>query len=345
MRILLRAYGYSADSTLRRGRVFSRQQISFILCHRSYPKVAMHFKLSFVACVFLIANEAKAQTFPGDHYGINIGLHLAAGTHFDRIGISCRSYYCDKTYQINPGFTFYYNFKNIGPSRKYFEFALSIGALVCFGRNDSSKNIFINAVSNQTIKRNSIGYAFNYYFNNIKTSQATGTFSFQFGNFQLITEDDVYAGGIRDEFRTGGGLVQYRYKNFQYAFNFSAWTGKRGVHKDDPGFPSRNGYMDMSHSLYGTASAGLFSAQVQYVFSGGQIMQGNVGIDAEQVRNFFQNKLIHEVFFSPKKDKWRGGSDIPMIAADGKPYLYREGQKVRPSQLYLNFFANPNLFY
>jgi hypothetical protein len=228
---------------------------------------------------------------------------------------------------------------------KYFELAMSLGVVIGFGRNDSSKNLFVSSVSNQMIKRNSIGYAFNYYFNKVKTSQATGTFSFQLGNFQLITEDDVYAGGIRDEFRTGSGLIQYRNKNFQYALSFTAWTGKRGAHVDDPTCPSRNGYMDMSNSLYGNISAGLFSAQVQYIAPGGQALQANIGIDAEQVRNFFQNKLIHQVFFSPKKDKWRGGSDIPMITTNGKAYLYKKGQKIRPSKLYLNLFSNPNLFY
>ena len=103
--------------------------------------------------------------------------------------------------------------------------------------------------------------------------------------------------------------------------------------------------MDMSHSLYGNVSAGLFSAQVQYAASYGQILQGSIGIDAEHVRNFVQNKLIHQVLFSPKKGRWRGGSDLPMIDAKGKMYLYKKDQRVRPAILYLDLFANPNLFY
>ncbi len=305
----------------------------------------MLFKLSSFVFFFLITILTKAQTFSGKNYGINIGLQIAAGTHFDRIGISCNGYYAHDTYQINSGLKIYYNIKNIGPSKKYLEFAPSIGALISFGKNDSLKNLFISSISNQTLKRNSIGYSFNYYLNNIETSQATGTFSFQFGNFQFITEDDVYAGGIRDEFRTGAGLIQYRGKNFQYGINFTGWTGKRGVHVDDPNFPSRNGYMDMSQSLYGNVSAGLFSAHIQYAAPYGQMLQGNIGIDAEQVRNFFQNQLIHRIFFSPKKDHWRGGSDLPMIDSEGNMYLYKKEQKIRPSRSYFNLFANPNLFY
>ena len=77
----------------------------------------------------------------------------------------------------------------------------------------------------------------------------------------------------------------------------------------------------------------------------GKSLQGNMGIDAEQVRNFFQNKLVHELFFSPKKGRWRGGADLPMIDSEGKMYLYKKDQKIRPGRFYYNLFANPGLFY
>ena len=277
--------------------------------------------------------------------GVNIGLHLAFGTHFNRIGISCYGYYTGEGFQINPGFRIYYNLKNIGPAKKYFEFAPSIGIIFPYGKTDSAKNLFVTSLGNQTVKRNSIGYSFNYYLNNIKTSQATGTISLQFGHFQIITENDLFAGGIRDEYRTGSILAQYRDKYFQYGINFTGWTGTRGVHVDDPLFPSRNGYMDMSHTLYGMVAAGLLSAQIQYATPYGQIVQGSIGIDADHVRDFFQNKLVHDLFFSPKKGKWRGGSHLPMMDSKGNLYLYKKGQQVRKDRLYANLFINPGLFY
>ena len=112
----------------------------------------MTFRLSFQIFFLLLTILTKAQTFSGKKSGLNIGLLIAAGTHFDRLGISCIGYYTNETYQINPGFKIYYNFKNIGPLKKYFEFAPSIGAIFSFGRNDSLKNLFISPVGNQTIK-------------------------------------------------------------------------------------------------------------------------------------------------------------------------------------------------
>ncbi len=306
----------------------------------------MTFKFSFFIFFLILTAITEAQTFSGKKYGLNIGLLIAAGTHFGRIGIACSGYYANETYQVNPGLKIYYNFKNIGPSKKYLEFVPSVGVIISFGKIDSEKNSFISPVGNQTIKRNSVGYAFNYYLNNIKTSQATGTISLQFGKFQIIGEDDLFAGGIRDEFRTGSILAQFRSKDFQYGINFfTGWTGKRGIHKSDQNYPSRNGYMDMSHSLYGNVSAGILSAQIQYAAPYGQVLQGNVGVDAEQVRNFFQNKLVHQLFFSPKTERWRGGADVPMIDSKEKMYLYQKGQKIRSPKFYANIFANPNLFY
>ncbi len=303
-------------------------------------------KTIFILFSFLPSLVVNAQTFSTAKSGVSIGLHLAYGTHFQRIGLSCIGYYQDKNYQINPGFKLYYSFKNIGPSKKYVEFAPSMGVVISYGRTDSSINKFITSVSNQTISKNSVGYSFNYYFNRIKTSQATGTVSLQFGKVQVICEDDLFAGGVRDEFRTGSLLAQYRDKDFQYTLHFlTAWTGQRGNPTLAPNYPSRNGYMDMSQSLYGYVSAGLISAQVQYTGNYGQIYQGNVGLDAEQVRNFFQNKLIHRLFFSPKQGRWRGGSDLPMISSNGDMYLYKKEQMIRPTKPYINFFVNPGLFY
>lgn len=63
---------------------------------------------------------------------------------------------------------------------------------------------------------------------------------------------------------------------------------------------------------------------MQYAASYGQILQVNMGIDAEQVRNFFQNKLVHQLFFSPKKGRWRGGADLPMIDSKEKMYSIKK---------------------
>src|SRR5947208_2758468 len=97
----------------------------------------MPYKACSLLLFFLLPLIVKSQTFSGKNYGLNIGLHVAAGTHFTRIGLSCNGYYIHKSYQVNPGFKIYYNLKNIGPAKKYFEFAPSIGIIFSFGKNDA----------------------------------------------------------------------------------------------------------------------------------------------------------------------------------------------------------------
>lgn len=297
-------------------------------------------------CLLFFAPAARSQTFTSSHASFNLGLHLAAGTHFRRIGFSFTAARRGRSVQWNPGIRLYYNLRNIGPQDRYVEMVTSLGIVYGFGRMDSSTNPFIDPLSNNLHKRNSAGYAFNYYWNGIHTSQATGLLSLQLGKIQLAGEDDVFAGGIRDEFRTGSFMVRYRDRNIQYGLNFfTGWTGRRGIPVTNSNYPSRNGYMDMSHTLYGKISAGLISAQLSYANHAGQIFQANAGLDNEHVRDIFQNKMVHRLFFSPGHDRWRGGADLPMIDTKGEPYLYHDGQQVRRGRPYVNIFLNPSLFY
>ena len=51
------------------------------------------FNLVLLISFLLLSQLTKAQTFSGQKYGVNVGLLIATGTHFDRIGISCVGYY------------------------------------------------------------------------------------------------------------------------------------------------------------------------------------------------------------------------------------------------------------
>ena len=63
-----------------------------------------------------------------------------------------------------------------------------------------------------------------------------------------------------------------------------------------------------------------------------------------RLETFFKISLSMN-YFSPKKGRWRGGADLPMIDSEGKMYLDKKDQKIRPGKFYYNLFANPSLFY
>ena len=103
--------------------------------------------------------------------------------------------------------------------------------------------------------------------------------------------------------------------------------------------------MDTVGGTYTNLSHGLLSAQFKWNVAYSQIVQANAGIDAEQVRDVVQNKLIHDMKFIPKKWQKNKNCHIPMLDDKGEPYLYKEGQKIKPARVYFNLFSNAGLFY
>ena len=62
----------------------------------------------------------------------------------------------------------YFNAKNLGPNKPSIETVLSLGAVYSYGSLDTISNNFYSPVANQTQNQNSFGYAYRFYFNNIK---------------------------------------------------------------------------------------------------------------------------------------------------------------------------------
>ena len=104
-------------------------------------------------------------------------------------------------------------------------------------------------------------------------------------------------------------------------------------------------YMDTVRGVYTQYSHGLLSAQVKYNLGYSQNVQLNAGVDAEQVRNAVQNKVIHDMPFIPRKWNKAKNCYIPMLDSEGGQYLYRPGQRIKPPRLYLNLFSNASVFY
>jgi hypothetical protein len=136
-----------------------------------------------------------------------------------------------------------------------------------------------------------------------------------------------------------------------FGINNLLWTGANGKRINDANYPSRFGYMDLTNAQYGNLSHGILGFQFQYLSTknyyayGNQTIQFNAGLDAEQIRNVIQNKIIHDMYFLPKAWQKTKNAHIPMISEDGNPYLFKENQKIKKPSLYLNGALNPSLFY
>ncbi len=300
--------------------------------------------------LLLLVVTARSQDllYSSKNIGFNVSANIAFGTHVNRLGFNLHFYYLNDHFQANSEVRAYYNFKGYGPRIMHPELVLSQGIVYAYGGAASTYNPFLSSVSNQSSYRNSVGYSYNAWFNTIKTTQQTGIISLIFDGAGLVVENDILARPMLDRFRTGAFLLQYQYQDIvQAGINCTMWTGQFGHKKDIFLIKAfyNNCYMDTTGGRYTNVSHGLLSAQVKYHVGYSQVAQLSAGIDAEQVRNAIQNKLIHNMKFLPEKATRTKNCHLPMVDTNGNLFLYSEGQQVRKPKLYLNVFGNPNLFY
>ena len=257
----------------------------------------------------------------------------------------------------------HYNFESLGSKKKGWEGHVQVGLSGTWGRRDSLVDIhpFINAISNQTARPNSIGYAYIWYFDQMKTTQRSGAFGFQIKDFRFYFENDFLGFQSLDKYRSGGIALYYRVGNWQFGLKHIAYTGdpyaKNAPWLEDGVFPSRSGYIDMTEAPYGNRSMGVLAATVDYrmplrAIWGWetkvpleQYFGMELGVDAEQIRNFFQNRLIHDSKLLPLNWGKVKNPHIPMVCKDGCPYTYHEGQVIRKALPYFQFNMNNSVLY
>lgn len=307
-------------------------------------KVKKYFFLTFLLSELYLSTFA--QFYKSENFGFNVGAVISVGNRFQRIGLTLNSYYFYDFVQVNAGVRLYRSLKNLGPKLEYNEAVVSGGLVFSFGNRQNYFNSFVSVYSNQTKRKFSIAYAYNAYFNKVKTKQQTGIIALQFDRISVIGENDILAKPILDRFRTGAFLIQYQHRNlFQAAINCTMWTGQMGKQvKDDKAFPYIC-YMDTTGGTYTNISHGLLSAQLKVNLGYAQNVQLNFGVDAEQVRNAVQNRLIHDMIFIPRKWYTPINCHIPMLDMEGNQYLYHQKQIVKRPQLYWNFQSNGSVFY
>lgn len=321
----------------------------FIFTPKMFLKLILFYSLrriNFALFIFyFFPINTLAQFYTSKNLGVNISVIASFGTHFQRFGIVFQGYGIYEKLQLNASLRLYHNYKNLGPKITYNEFNSSMGVLYAYGDEKDELNMFISPVSNQTNYTNAIAYSYNVWLNKNKTSQFTGTLALHFNRLSIISENDALAKKYLDRFRTGAILIQYQHQQYVYAISTIMWTGKLGSGvRDDSGFKGV-GYLNLENHIYGNLSHGLLSAQISYVDEFSQVYQINVGVDADQVRNVMQNKLIHDMPFIPKKWNKAGNLHFPMIDAEGNQYLYKSKQKIRPIKWLINSGLNPSIFY
>ncbi len=280
-----------------------------------------------------------------EEFGGKLGVNIQFGTHIQRFGLMYQIYYYKNHVQVSNGIYAHFNVKNLGPPGSHAEMQFHFGIQGQWISTDNQKYL-LNETSNMSPFLNSIGYSFYWYVSENQTSQTTGSLYGAFDSFLFSLNNDAFGlNQIDDKFRTGGFYLAYQVDSVLFGIQNTLWTGKSvdAPKIDDPQYPGKHGYRDVSKAKYGNHSHGILAFRVDALLEYKQVGRGEIGVDAERIRHAFQNKFIHDGFsgrFVKSKNP-----HYPMINKEGNAYLFREKEKVRPSRLYFQIGLNQPLMY
>lgn len=308
-------------------------------------------KLSILFALLFFTQILNAQLLKTDYCGASLGLSIQFGSTVNRIGLFAKGFGIYRDFQLNADLRWHFNISSFGPPRSGQEMSYKLGIVWAWGNSDTLDNPFLSPVSNQIGKKNSLGYSFNQYWDQIGTSQKTGLISLQLNRLNFIIENDAFAGPPADKFRTAAMILNYRLtETSTIGINSILWTGDPftnliDTETQDPDYPSQYGYRDMSNANYGECSHGIISAQFQQLFPNHQQVKMELGADSEYIRHLLQNIIIHDLYFVPRSLNPSKHPHIPMVADDGSQYLFLPHQKVKPSTFFGQFAVNGTWFY
>jgi len=298
------------------------------------------FKL-LLFLLFIFSSALNAQ----ENWGGKIGINFQFGTHIQRLGLMYQVYYYNNTGQVSQGIYVHYNFKNLGPKGGYAEAKFHLGAHVHWGKSTYKKYQF-NELSNLSPHDYKAGYSFYVYLDGKELSQTTGNLQLGLKEFEIAVDNDAFGTNpYADKFRTGAFYISYQVDSLLLSIQSTLWTGLSfdAPKFKDKSYPAKKGYRDPSNVKYGEYSHGIFAIRADYYYIYAQTVRAEVGVDAERVRNFFQNKVIHNAL----PDRWVGYENphYPMLQENGKPFLFKEGEKIKRTRAYLQLGNNQTAFY
>ena len=274
-------------------------------------------------------------------FGFQAGLILDFGSHENEIGIEFNSFGLYKFTQLNLGGRFSFVLNSNGNRKLFWEERIHTGILVLGGKRSLSPDSYFAGLIHNSSYSNAFGYNYIWYFDNIGTSQRSGSFGLTINKSSLFFENDVFAGEANDRFRTGHLQFSYRDKLVRYNAGVNIWTGEtRGTPRlKTENVSCPNGFKNLTNLPFGKTSHGVFYIGAQYNLPLSQNIHWRLGFDSEQVRHLFQNRLTHDLIFLPKNFP-RNTPHYPRLDSYGNPVFTKKDR--RKDKIYIQFGTNGN---
>ncbi len=293
--------------------------------------------LSFILYFSIVFGQSIR--FERPNAGIQTGLIVNIGTHELAFGIQLKGYIGFDYAQLNIGNTFAWKFYSYGNRKRFYENRAYLGAALMAGKTNSHLDFELDGLAHQTNRDFAIAYNYLLYNDNSGTSQRSGAWGLHLKNTTIRFENDVFAGQMRDRFRSGLISVSYRSDWYKINAGLYIWTGETRNSFWDKIVSDKmpSGYRSLEDLPYGKTSHGLLYGGVQFLLPYGNITHLRIGVDSEHIRHSIQNRLIHDLSFLPKSIE-RNTPHYPRLDENGCPVFEKE--LVRKSKYYLQFGVN-----
>lgn len=280
-------------------------------------------------------------------FGFQTGMIIHIGTHVNNMGWMFNSYYTNRFYQFNFGMQKKLNITSYGGRKLFFESRIAAGAVLLGGKRQQLPDFEMDGLLHNTTYNNSVGFNYLIYWDDAGTSQLSGGWSLGLKKVTVLFENDVFGGQSKDRFRSGILEIAYRDGFRKYFADLYFWTGetRHSVWKREPLPCCPNGYRSLEGLPYGDKSHGIISVGFRSQFLPGvspliaRTYTVKAGIDSENIRHFFQNRLSHDLIFMPKSYK-RTTPHYPRLDENGKPVFTKKER--RKDRLYFQASINEN---
>ena len=146
-----------------------------------------------------ITNSLYSQSISGENYQGSIGVNLTFGTTVNRIGLVAKGFYIHKDFQFNLDSRYHFNISSYGPRLSGPEWMLKGGFVWAWGEESNIENPFLSPISNQIGKTNSLGYSFNYYWDEYFANSSDWLYGFSIYNSSGVWRYDAYILLFREE--------------------------------------------------------------------------------------------------------------------------------------------------
>lgn len=303
-------------------------------------KTAVGIILLFMATI----TEAKPAA------AFRSGVSISLGTHSRRAGIFAMAHGAAGRCQSGVRADYFVTGKAWGHGRRGWERQLSAMAGAGYGRRLVYDPMYLDLTAAIVPYNCFVGYGIAFYQDSYRSSQRSGMLQLNWGRIKISTGNDFFAQSHSDRFRTAAAMVAYEADTAELGVKLILWTGdafdRRAVKVTGSDYPARFGYKDISRTRHGRYSIGAMGIQLRSDRYCGQSISAFAGVDAEQIRNVFQNKFMHDLWFVPPKFIGYKMMNYPMLDRSGLPFLYLPGQSpVRPPKTILQVGLNEPLFY